>query len=86
MSEAILPLPQYASMTWCSAKVQGQVYLLPGGLYLFCFSIMISLLKELDVCISVCLTSLTSSVQNTVGICRKITVLIFKYVSLCNLY
>jgi hypothetical protein len=27
MSGAILPLPQYALMTWCSAKKHGQLYL-----------------------------------------------------------
>jgi hypothetical protein len=26
MSGAILPLPQYAFMAWCSVKVQGQLY------------------------------------------------------------
>jgi hypothetical protein len=29
MREAILPLPQYAFMAWCSAKAQGQRYRLP---------------------------------------------------------
>jgi hypothetical protein len=28
MSGAIPPLPQYASMAWCSVKEQGQLYLL----------------------------------------------------------
>jgi hypothetical protein len=28
MSGAILPLPQYAFMAWCSVKAQGQLYLL----------------------------------------------------------
>jgi hypothetical protein len=28
MSGAILPLPQYARMAWCSVKAQGQLYLL----------------------------------------------------------
>jgi hypothetical protein len=27
MSGAILQLPQYASMAWCSVKAQGQIYL-----------------------------------------------------------
>jgi hypothetical protein len=27
MSGAILPLPQYAFMAWCSVKAQGQLYL-----------------------------------------------------------
>jgi hypothetical protein len=27
MNGAIPPLPQYAFMTWCSAKAQGQLYL-----------------------------------------------------------
>jgi hypothetical protein len=38
MSGAILSLPQYASMAWCSVKAQGQLYLL---LYIgsyFCIS------------------------------------------------
>jgi hypothetical protein len=26
MSRAIPPLPQYASMAWCSVKAQGQLY------------------------------------------------------------
>jgi hypothetical protein len=29
MRGAILPLPQYASMAWCSVKAQGQLYVLP---------------------------------------------------------
>jgi hypothetical protein len=29
MSGAIPPLPQYASMAWCSVKTQGKLYLLP---------------------------------------------------------
>jgi hypothetical protein len=28
MSGAIPPLPQYASMAWCSVKAQGQLYLI----------------------------------------------------------
>jgi len=27
MSGAVPPLPQYAFMTWCSVKAQGQLYL-----------------------------------------------------------
>jgi len=29
MNGAILPLPEYALMVWCSLKAQGQLYLLP---------------------------------------------------------
>jgi hypothetical protein len=35
MSGAILPLPQYAFMVWCSVKAQGQLYLLPFTFYEF---------------------------------------------------
>jgi hypothetical protein len=27
MSGAVLPLPQYAAMVWCSVKAQGKLYL-----------------------------------------------------------
>jgi len=33
MSGAILPLPQYAFMVWCSAKEQEQLYLFYTALY-----------------------------------------------------
>jgi len=29
MSGTVTPFPQYAFMAWCSAKAQGQLYILP---------------------------------------------------------
>jgi hypothetical protein len=33
MRGTILPLPQYAFMTWCSVKAQGEIYLYFYGRY-----------------------------------------------------
>jgi len=40
MSGAIHPLPQYASMAWCSVKAQGQLYL-----YLYLDVILLKMMK-----------------------------------------
>jgi hypothetical protein len=44
MSGAIVPLPQYAFMAWCSVKAQGQLYL-----YL-CFILVPLSYKPIPIC------------------------------------
>jgi hypothetical protein len=49
MSGAILPLPQYALMAWCSVEAQGQLYLYLTSVTDKCFSFNIILSGGLNI-------------------------------------